>query len=272
MIKKLILLSLLSLSTLAYGKMLNAIAIIVEGEPITTVEIQAIGKQYNITKEKATHLLIQDRLQKFAMKDIVVNETLVDDKIKMIAKQNHLSVPKMQKVLKEQGMAWGKYRLTIRKAIRKEKFFKYNIAKKVPEPTEEELKQYYQMHTDDFFLPEKIKVIEYSSKSEKRIQEFLKNKNDQYIKQKRVTKKTQLLNSALLMTLLNIKDGHFSKVLNAGDKFIVYRVLSKIGKVSMTYTNAKNAIVSKWKQQQQNRILKDYFEKIKTNADVQYLR
>ena len=34
----------------------------------------------------------------------------------------------------------------------------------------------------------------------------------------------------------------------------------------------EEAVAAKWKQQQQAKALKDYFEKIKTNADIQVLR
>ena len=50
--------------TFSQAKMLDAIAIIVEGVPITTAEIRAIQTQMSISKQKATSLLIQDRLQK----------------------------------------------------------------------------------------------------------------------------------------------------------------------------------------------------------------
>ena len=72
-----------------------------EGEPITTAEIRAIQTQMSISKQKASSLLIQDRLQKSAMKDIAIDEGAIDSKISAIAAQNNLTVPKMQKILKD---------------------------------------------------------------------------------------------------------------------------------------------------------------------------
>ncbi len=40
----------------------------------------------------------------------------------------------------------------------------------------------------------------------------------------------------------------------------------------MPYESAQGAVAGRWKQQQQTKALKDYFEKLKTNADVQYIR
>jgi hypothetical protein len=40
----------------------------------------------------------------------------------------------------------------------------------------------------------------------------------------------------------------------------------------MSFEAAQGAVTAKWRQQQQSKALKDYFEKIKTNADIQVLR
>ena len=40
----------------------------------------------------------------------------------------------------------------------------------------------------------------------------------------------------------------------------------------MSFEAAKDTVEAKWKQQQQSKALKDYFEKIKTDADIQILR
>jgi hypothetical protein len=71
---------------------------------------------------------------------------------------------------------------------------------------------------------------------------------------------------------LQTQNGSFTRPFNAGDKYISYKVLSKEGKASMPFEAAQGAIAAKWKQQQQTKALKDYFEKIKTNADIQVLR
>ena len=86
--------TLLSFNSFSYSKTLDAIALVVEGEAITTAEVKAIQQKMNIPKAKAEKLLIQDRLQKSAMKDIFINEDSIDEKVTFIAKQNGLSVKK----------------------------------------------------------------------------------------------------------------------------------------------------------------------------------
>ena len=56
--KKLILLGFITLITFTHAKMIDGIALIVEGEAVTTAEIRAVTQQLGVSKEKATDLLI----------------------------------------------------------------------------------------------------------------------------------------------------------------------------------------------------------------------
>jgi len=270
--KKQLLFVLLLLFNFSHAKMVNAIAIVVDGEPITTAEIRAIEQQYGVSNKEARELLIQDRLQKSAMKGVIVEESLIDNKIAAIAAQNHLSVPQMQRILKSQGTSWSAYRSSVRDALKKEKFFREHVIQSIPEPSEDELKLYYQTHKQAFFIPKTIQMIEYSAQTEQKMKQFLRTKRKNGIHSKSVTKKTTSLNPALLGTLLATPNGGYTPPFNAGDRYIAYKVLSKNGKKSLSFEEAKGAVIARWKQDQQAQALKNYFAKIKTNADVQILR
>jgi len=270
--KKLVLLGFITLLTLAQAKVIDAIALVVEGEPVTTAEIRAVQQQLQISKKEATDLLIQDRLQKSAMKDIVIADEDIDSKIASIAAQNNLTIPKMQKILKEQGTTWTKYRSGVREAMKKEQFFQKNVVTSIPTPSEDELKLFYQNHEDEFTIPSRVSLVEYSAATEAKMKKFLQTKNKKGIKSRSVKKSTKDLNPTLLSSILQTQNGSYTRPFNAGDKYISYKVISKEGTTSMPFEAARGAVTAKWKQQQQSKALKDYFEKIKTNADIQVLR
>lgn len=270
--KKLLLLGILTLCTFSYAKMVDGIACVVEGECITTAEIRAIQTQYSLPKKEALNLLIQDRLQKSAMRDISIDEKDVDAKISAIAAQNNLTVPKMQKILKEQGTPWKTYRSNIRNAMKKEKFFQEHIIKTIPEPSDDELKLYYTKHKKEFITPTSVHLIEYSAKTEQQMKDFLRTKETKRVTSHKVTKATKDLNPTLLATILQTQDGSYTRPFNAGDKYISYKVLSKTGESIMPFESARGAVTARWKRQQQNKAIKDYFEKLKTNADIQYIK
>ncbi len=269
---KLLPLLLLLLWTSLPAQMVDAIAIIVNGQPITTTEIRTLQRKAHVSKKKAIDLLIQDRLQKAAMKDIVIPESDVDAEIARIAKMNNISVPKMQKILKQQGTSWAKYRKTIKDGLKQREFFRKTVSKNIPTPTEDELKIFYNNHKKEFNIPSAISVVEYSAPTEAKIKQFLKTKSTKGIKSKSLVKKTKGMNPAMLSTLLQTPNGSYTTPINAGDRWVVYKVRSKSGKTQMPFESAKGAVASRWRQQQQGKALKDYFKKMRTEANIRYLR
>jgi len=270
--KKIVFIGFLSLLTFSQAKMVNAIAMTVNGEPITTSEISNLQQKARVTKQQAIDLLIQDRLQNVAMKKITVDESDIDSKISQIAAQNNLTVSKMQKLLKEQGTSWAIYRKTVKDGIKKQKFYKTVVATSIPDPSEDELKLFYQNHKKLFIIPQSIQMVEYSSPSETKLKKFLQTKNASGIQSKSVTKSTGSINEALLGKILQTQNGSFTRPFNAGDKYICYKIISKNGQKAMPFENAKGAISRRWKQEQQGKVLKDYFEKMKTEADIRKIR
>jgi len=273
LMKKLILLGCFVLFTFAEAKMVDGIAMIVNGEAVTTSEIRAVQQQMGVSKQQAVDLLVQDRLQKAAMRKISIPQSTVDTKIAQIAAQNNLTVPKMQKLLKQQGTSWSKYRRSIKESLKKQKFFREKVSATMVKPSEDELKLFYENHKKEFIIPTSISMVEYSSTSEKTLKDFLKTrKKTKGVRSRSVKKSTSNLNSGLLGTLLQTQNGSFTRPFNAGDKFISYKILSKNGQKSMSFEDAEGAVAGRWRQQQQGKALKDYFEKMKTNADIKIIR
>ena len=263
---------LLFVFTLAQAQMVDGIAMIVNGEAVTTTEIRAVQRQLRVNKKQAVDMLIADRLQKAAMKEVSISENLVDDKIAQIAKQNKVTIPKMQKMLKQRGTSWSKYRNSIKQSMKKRKFYREKVASTVSKPSEDQLKIFYNSHKKDFVVPSSFSLVEYSSPSEKSMNHFIKTKNKKGIKSRSIKKNTKGLNVTLLSTLLRTKNGGFTTPFNAGDRFVAYKVVSKNGRTTMPFDSAKGAVAAKWRQTQQGKALKDYFEKLKTTADVQVIR
>ena len=270
--KKLLFITILILNTSLAAKIVDGIAMIVEGDPVTTAEIAALQRQYRIPKEKAVDLLIQDRLQKALLKEVPVSESEIDHKINEIAAKNGVSVARMQQILQQQGTQWSQYRQSIRNALKKEKFFKEKVAANITAPSEDELKLYYKHHQKEFTLPATIKTKEYSTGSQEAMQRFLQTHNAKGIKTRIRTHKTKETNPALLSVFLQTPINALTPPFNAGDRYIVYKILAKRGKIQMPYSAAKTAVESRWRQSQQSKALKDYFEKLRTHADIQILR
>ena len=260
------------LSVLIQAKPMNAVALSVNGLAITTAEISAVQRLYHVPKDKAIDMLILDRVQQSALKDIQVSDDEVNDKISMIAQQNGISVDKMRKVLASQGTSWQKYKTRIKTAIKKSKFFRQKIAQELSPPSEATLKRYYEKNKKSLFIPSTIKVIEYSSKDKKDINNFLKNKIRKNISSKNKTLYTKDMDEAMLNLLMRTQSGAYTKIMNAGDRYIMYKVVSKSGKRVMPYESAKPVLAGMYQRDQEKKLLTEYFKKQKLKAKIKKLR
>lgn len=270
--KKIILFLTFVILTFSQAKMVNGIVCVVDGECITSAELNAVEKQMGVSKKSAMDMLIQDRIQRAAMKDITIDRRVVDKKISDIAKLNHISVAKMQKILKQQGISWLKYRAGLIDALKKEKLFQTKISQAIPQPTDDELHSFYSNHKKEFTIPSSINLVEYSASTKKALDNFLKNRDKKGIKSRVIKKLTKNLRPSLLDIVLRTSNGSYTPSFNAGDRFITYKVISKNGKTSMPFEKAKDMVATRWRQQQRSRVLKDYFEKLKTSADIEYIK
>lgn len=269
---RLVLVLLFALATLVQAKMLDGIAYVVEGEAITTSEIAAVQSQRGISKTEAVDMLIVNRLQKSALKNINIPEDDVDKRILGIAKQNKLSVKKMQSIIKKQGTDWSEYRSSIKSAMKKEKFYREQVLSSIPDPSDEELKRLYEKHKQELVIPSRINVLEYSAQSKEKIESFAKNHEKKYVSVRSLSKKSKEMSPDLLSMLLSANIGDYTEPLNTGSQYIIYKIKSKSGRQKMSFDLARSILARKWKQNQQSKMLVDYFKKLKTKANIQKIR
>ena len=254
------------------AKVINGVAMSVNGLAITTAEIKAVQKQFSVDKSKAIDMLVMDRVQQSVLKNISVPDSEVNERISLIAQQNNISVDKMKKVLSSQGTKWHKYKERIRNMIKKDKFFRTKIAQQMTPPSESELKSYYAKNKKSLNMPMVINVIEYTSPSKDALDKFLKTKAKNGIKSIKKKLYTKNLEESMFSLLMRTQDGAYTRPMNAGDKYIMYKVLSKQGKATMPFELAKPILGRMYQRDQQQKLLKEYFEKEKLKAKIKKLR
>ena len=259
--------------SLSEARVVNGISIIVEDEPITTAEIQAIQRSMKISKKKAIDLLIQSSLQKSVSKDVAVSDDEIDAKIQQISAINKISIKKMQQILKRQGMKWYDYRQRVKTEIKKQKFYQSNIAPLIPIPGEDQLKLFYKKNRKLFKVPTAVTMVEYSAQSVDELKAFASTKKlTKGIKSKTVTKREKDLTPQLFSMAVSSPEGSFMQPMNAGDRAIMYKIKSKSGSKILDYEKARNGVIQAWKHKQRKQATEDYFKKLKTSANIVYVR
>jgi parvulin-like peptidyl-prolyl isomerase len=259
------------------SQIIDAIAIDVNGEPITTLEIQAVQAKLNVSKKAAVEILIKDRLEKSSIEkaNIVVTPQEVEEKIEQIAKIRRLSKEYMKEALAKKGIGWQEYKKQLAMEIKKEKFFAKNIATAIPRPTDEDLRLFYQTHKDKFSNQaiSQISLIEYSSNSSQKLLEAMQNPMRQIegVNQRSLLVGSNELNPKLYSMINSTPAGNFTKPINTGRGFIAYYVKSK-SQSGGGFESIKNQVALAWMQEERNKALKDFVEKLKNSADIRVIR
>jgi parvulin-like peptidyl-prolyl isomerase len=260
------------------AQVIDAIAIDVDGEPITTLDIKAVQSKFNLSKRASIELLIKDRLEKSAIEKahIVVSDEEIETKIDQMASMRGLSRKKMREVLATRGLSWGKYKRQLEIEIKKEKFFAQNIVSTISRPTDEELRLYYETHKEKFTPSTpvmQISLIVYGSNSFTKLQEAMQNpmKIVQGVQRKNVLISSNEINPKLFEIIRATPEGSFTQPINTGRGFVTYFVKSKSSQNGGGFEMVKQNVVMAWLREERERATRNFISKLKNNANIRII-
>lgn len=274
--KKILPLLLFTLIT-AQAQVIDAIAIDVEGEPITTLEIQAVQQKMSMSKQAAVEALIKDRLEMSALKkaNIQIDPSEVQAKVQSIASSKGMSETQMKSILAQKGLTWDAYIKQLTNEMKKERFFMEHIAGTVTPPSDDELEIYYNTHKENFAAaPTQMSLVVYASASAESLKSAMTNpiQPTQGVQKKNILASSNEM-SPQLSALINATEvGSFTKPVNTGKGFVSYFVKSKGVEGQSGFQSVKKAVAMQWVQEQRVQAGQDFFNKLKSNANIRVIR
>ena len=258
------------------AQVIDAVAIDVEGEAITTLEIQAVQQKMNMSKQAAVEALIQDRLEKSAMKkaNIQVTHEEIQAKVQTIASSKGMSQSQMKDVLAKKGLTWNSYIKQLTMEIKKEHFFRENIASSVTPPSDAELEVYYNTHQEKFSsAPKQMSLVVYLAPTVEKIKEAIGNpmRPIEGVQKKNILANSNEMTPQLLALINKTPVNSFTAPVNTGKGIIAYFVKSK-GQQQGGFEAVKNSVAQRWMQEQRVQVGQDFFNKLKSNANIRVIR
>ncbi len=273
--KKLLFILLFSIIS-SEAQVIDAVAIDVEGQAITTLEIQAVQQNLKMSKEAAVEMLILDRLEKAAIENagITVSDDEVQQKINAIAASKNMTISQMKSLLQKRGLTWEGYLKKIKLEIQKERFFQEHILSTIDRPSDAELKTYYNTHKEAFSsAPTQMSLVIYRSDSPELLKEAISNpmKPISGVTKKSILASSDQMSPALLNLIKQTPTNSFTKPINTGKGFIAYFVKSK-GSRQSGFEAMRNAVLASWMQSKRAQASKDFLNKLKANAKIRVIR
>ncbi len=266
----------LLLGTLLEARMIGAVAMSVNDEPITTTEIKQLINRAHMSKEQAIQALIQQKLEAQAIQKsgIFVNDIDIDHAIQEIAKQNGVTVEKLKQEIAKQGLSYKEYRQNLAQRIKKDKLYKKVLGGRIKKADEADLKAFYNEHKQEFQTPPTYTLLQYSAPKGEYLQALQHNPmlNPKGIKIQEITIDPRRVNPKLLALIKQTPDAKFTPIINTGRGFVMFFVKSKNPPKTVPYEKVKNQIFAAVMKQKEAQLLDAYFQKLKSEAVIKTVR
>ncbi len=271
-----IVISLLVIISCSFAKLVGGVSIVVNNEPITLYEIDQTTKKYQISKNEAVDILIQQKIEDSQMRKlgIYVQEYEISKKMQELAAANGVSLDEFERILQSEGKDLDEIRQEIKNQLKKEKLYQSIISKKIKRADEDELRSYYNLHTDEFKMSKEVEVIEYVSKSRLALERLIKFPLSKIegIKATPKTIKIDSMHPNIIFVLKNVKEGDFTPIMGVAEGYVVLFIKKKIGEQILPYESAKQEVFAKVMSEKEQNILSEYFGKLRATANIEVIR
>ncbi|PAF45896.1 peptidyl-prolyl cis-trans isomerase [Helicobacter sp. 11S02629-2] len=257
----------------------GGIAILVNREPITLYQITSLEKSMKIDRKDAIKLLIDNKLKEEEVRrlKIVVSDDDVDSQINALAKQNHMSLDQFYTEVEKQGFTLSSYRKKLKEQMLDNSLFGKILYSSNNIGQDDELRDYYNKHQEEFNIPKALDVIKYVANNRATLEKFLKSKDTKTLPKgiAKDSEKIELkdLPPQVADILIATKEGEFSPVLESDTStFVSFFITKKEDIEHIDFQKAKNYIVQKLIATKQDQILSEYFQKVKARSNIEILR
>jgi len=261
-----------------HAEVYDGVAIVVEDKAITLLDVEKEMQTAHVDAKKASDILIRKKLEELeiAKRNISVSSAEVYDDIKKMAKANGLSISQLYDAVREQsGLSSQEFKEKIRQKILSQKLYAAIAMSSLSEPSDEEIKEYYELHKKQFNHPESFSVIINESKDKSRLQEKIDNPMfySPDIKTQEQVLPYNKIPPQLAAILEKTPQDHFTPVLPDGrGGFMCCYVKSTKKAKKVDLEALKPQIINAIMADKREAVLSDYFARLRDNADINIIR
>ncbi|WP_455757156.1 peptidylprolyl isomerase [Sulfurimonas sp.] len=260
------------------AEMVGGVAIVVKDKAITLYDIKKEMRNSKVSMEMATNALIRQKLEISEVNDrrIKVSNSEVYDDIKETAKRNNMSVNDFyEAALNANGLNSAEIKERVKQKLLSKKLYMAIAYSKATQPSEAEIKEYYELNKAKFSHPSAFTTVIYKANNKSVLQTKINNpmfyspevtSNEQLIPYGKISPE---LANLLESTPLN----SFTPVVPDGQGgYISFYIKQVHDSDDSNFSNLKNQIINTLMAQQRERVLSDYFARLQDNADIKVIR
>ena len=260
------------------AKVYDGVAVVVQDKAITLLDIKKEMQTDKVDAKKATDILIRKKLEELEIKkrNISVTSSEVYDDIKKMAARNNMSISDFYDAVREaNGLSSEELKAKIKQKLLSQKLYNAIAMSSMSEPGEAEIKDYYELHKNDFKHPASFTVVIYEAKEKNLLQEKADNpmfyspqiaSNEQVLPYARISPE-------LASLLSRTKVGAFTPVVpNGQGGFMTFYVKSVESAKDAGLEALRPQVINAIMGEKREAVLSDYFARLRDSADINIIR
>jgi parvulin-like peptidyl-prolyl isomerase len=255
---------------------LDGVALVINKEPITLFDVYKYSQRFNISKKEALDILVRQKLEDSEIKkqDINVDSFEVDQYIEKLAINNQMNQYDFLNMLRSKNIDITDYKEEIRKKLQRDKLYEKIVRDKMKQLSDGELQAYYNENQNEFSQAGAFDVTIYTSANQQSLAALQQNPmsamNDVTLKD--VSFEATKMDQNLAALLNKTGTGKFSSVIKTDQNYVMFFVKNKHDLKTVSFADAKNYIYSKVAEGKEKKAIEEYFEKLKSSANIQVVR
>lgn len=265
-------------TALLSAELINGVSVVVKGEAITLFDIKNEMRLSNVDERTATDMLIRKKLEETEIEErrISVSASDVFEDIKKVAAANNISVDELYKAVRDSnGLSSTEFKEKTKEKLLSQKLYSAIAYASMEAPSDDEAKEYYEMHKEEFMRPSGFKVTMYGASSRELLDKKISNPlfySADIKKEERILAYDKI-SPELSKLLQNTKENGFTPVVSdAPGSYVAFFLKEVQNPQGVSFESAKNTIINMIMAQKREQVLGDYFAKVRNNADIKILR
>ncbi|PLY07263.1 MAG: peptidylprolyl isomerase [Arcobacter sp.] len=254
----------------------DAIALVVNDDPITLFDIERRKYEKNLPKDEAVSELVDESLynQLIRKYNVTVDVFDVNNYLEKIAASNGMDIYTFKSIIKQKYKDYDKYEEQTKGLILRQKLTDKLVRGNLKVANEEDLKIYYNNNSSKFQMASDVKVIQYASKNKAELNQITTNPMADIpgVSRTNIQLNQTNLNPQLRYIINETGIKQFTPIFTSNKQFVTLLVMEKENQQTIAFEDVRDRIFNIVMQDREKKYLKDYFEKMKLSADIKVIR
>lgn len=254
------------------------IAFLVNGAPVTIYDMTSLATKSKEPYAKVKEILISKLLRQGELDNynIDITKSDVERAIDEVAEKNGISRAELfATVASKNGLSIAQYRQNIKENLETKALTIKILQQNMRQSDKDRAKEYYDNNQERFNIPESFVTTRYSSKDPKLLKAILKHPKlvPSDVQRSDETIDIKSLPKQIAQVFVGIPKGSYSPILNDGKGlYTLFLIRERLNVRTIPFEQVKNYINEQLINDEQERILREHFEKLRFKANIVTIR